>query len=79
MVITPDINTGGCVRSHTYPGNCFDICYQNVRGVFRSDRASVNETRGGGVLIALSSRVRSYKRRYGLEFYDDVYGLKSPL
>jgi hypothetical protein len=35
--------------------------------VFRSDRVSLNKTYGGGVLIALFSRVRSYKGRYNLE------------
>jgi hypothetical protein len=35
--------------------------------VFRSDRASVNKTCCGGVLIALSFRVRSYKGRYDFE------------
>jgi hypothetical protein len=106
-------------RSHTHPENCFDIYYQNVRGlrtkqpelfenvcstdysiicltetwlndlcyhnlfpdwytVFRSDRASVNTTRGGEVLIALSSRVRSYKRRYDLEFYDECVWVEIP-
>jgi hypothetical protein len=94
MVNTRDIKTDGSARSHTQPGNCFDIYYQNVVGlrnkqlelyenacskdynnicltetwlndlcydenlcpdcytVFRSDRASINKTRGGGVLIA---------------------------
>jgi hypothetical protein len=108
------------LRGHTHPGNCFDIYYQNIRGlrtkqlelyenvcstdyniicltetwlndpcyyhslfpdcytVFRSDRASVNKTRGGGVLIALSSRVRPYKRRYDLEFYDECVWVEIP-
>jgi hypothetical protein len=112
MVNTTNINTGGSARSHTHPGNCFDVYYKNVRSltaeqlelcenvcstdyniicltetwlndlcydhnlfpdcyiVFRSDRASANKTRGGGVLIALSSRVRSHKLRYNLEFCD---------
>ncbi|PNF33451.1 hypothetical protein B7P43_G03353 [Cryptotermes secundus] len=39
---------------------------------FRSDRASVSKTRGGGVLTALSSRIRSCKRRYDLESCDSV-------
>jgi hypothetical protein len=46
--------------------------------VFRSDRASVNKTCGGGVLIALSSGVRSYKRRYDLEFYDECVCVEIP-
>jgi hypothetical protein len=33
MVSTPDINTGGSAKSHTHPGNCFDIYYQYVRGL----------------------------------------------
>jgi hypothetical protein len=113
MVSMPDINTGGSARSHTRPGNFFDIYYQNIRDlrtkqlelyenvcsmdyniicltetwlndlcydhnlfpdcctVFRFDRASVNKTHGGGVLIALSSTVRSYKCRYDLEYCDE--------
>jgi hypothetical protein len=39
--------------------------------VFSSDRAAVNKTRGSGVLIALSSRVRSFKSRYDLESCDE--------
>jgi hypothetical protein len=120
MVITLDINTGGSARSHTHPGKCFHIYYQNVTGlrtkqlelfenvcstdysiicltetwlndlcydhnlfpdcysVFCSDRAFVNKTCGGGVLIALSSRVHSYKRRYDLEFYDECVWVEIP-
>jgi hypothetical protein len=37
----------------------------------RSDRASINKTRGGGVLIALSPRIGSCKRRYDLEYCDE--------
>jgi hypothetical protein len=33
MVNKRDINTGGSARSHTHPGNCFDIYYQNIRGL----------------------------------------------
>jgi hypothetical protein len=32
---------------------------------------SANKTRGGGVFTALSSRIRSFKRRYDLESYDE--------
>jgi hypothetical protein len=106
MVSTPDINTDGSAKTHAYLGNCFDIYYQNARGlrtkkfelhenvsstsyniicltetwqndlsydnnlfhdcytVFLSENASVNKTRGGEVLIALSSIFRSYKGRY---------------
>jgi endonuclease/exonuclease/phosphatase (EEP) superfamily protein YafD len=45
----------------------FPSCYT----VFRSNRASVSKTRCGGVLIALLSRVQSYKRRYDLEYSDE--------
>jgi hypothetical protein len=40
--------------------------------------ASVNETRGGGVLIALSSTVRSCKRRYYLEYCDECVWIEIP-
>ncbi|PNF20040.1 hypothetical protein B7P43_G05817 [Cryptotermes secundus] len=120
MVSKPDNNTGCFARSPKYPGKCFDIYYQNVRGlrtkqvelydnicstdyniicltetwlndlcydhnlfpdcytVFRSDRASVNKTRGGGVLTALSSKIRSCKRRYDLESCDECVWVEIP-
>jgi hypothetical protein len=120
IVNTRDINTGGSAKSHTPPGKCFDIYYQNVRGfrtkqlelyenvhstycniicltetrfnyhcydhnifpdwytVFRSDRSSVIKTRGVGVLIALSSRVRSHKRRYDLDSCDECVLVEMP-
>jgi hypothetical protein len=39
---------------------------------------SANKTRGGGVLIALSSRIRSFKRRYDLELYDECVWVQLP-
>jgi hypothetical protein len=53
-----------------------DVCYdhnlfRDSYTGFRSDRASVNNARGGGVLIALSSRVRACKRKYDLESCDE--------
>jgi hypothetical protein len=113
-------DTGGPARSHAQLRNCFDIYYQNVRGlrtkkfeiyenvcstdyniiclaetwlndlcydhnlfpdhytVFRCDRVSTNKTRGGGVLIALSANVRSCKRRYDLEFYEECVWAEIP-
>jgi hypothetical protein len=38
----------------------------------------VNKTRAGGVLIALSSRVRSFKRRYDLESCDECVWVEIP-
>jgi hypothetical protein len=38
-----------------------------------------NKTRGGGVLIALSLRFRSYKRRYDLESYDECVLVEIPI
>jgi hypothetical protein len=38
----------------------------------------VNKTRGGGVLIALSSEVRSHKRRFDLEFCDEYVWVEIP-
>jgi hypothetical protein len=36
-------------------------------------------TSGGGIHIALSSRVRSYKRRYDLEYCDECVWVEIPL
>jgi hypothetical protein len=51
-----------CSDHNLLPG-----CYTG----FRSDRASVNKTRVGGILIVFSSRVHSHKHRYYLESCDD--------
>jgi hypothetical protein len=53
-----------------------DMCYDNNLfpdgyTVFHSDRVCTNETRGGGVLIALSPRVRSCKRMCDLESLEE--------
>jgi exonuclease III len=53
-----------------YNHNLFPDCYT----VFRS----VNKTRGGGVPIVLSSRVRSYKRRHDLEYCDECVWIEIP-
>jgi hypothetical protein len=51
---------------------CYDhTVYPDCYTVFRSDRASVSKISDGGVLIALSSRVRFCKRRYNLESCDE--------
>jgi hypothetical protein len=39
--------------------------------IFHSDRVSSSKSRDGGVLTAVSSRVRSFKRRYDLQFYEE--------
>jgi hypothetical protein len=39
---------------------------------------SVNRIRGGGVLIALSPKVRSHKRRFNLEFCDECVWVEIP-
>jgi hypothetical protein len=52
----------------------FPDCYT----VLRSDRSSANKKRGGGVFIALSSRVRSCKGRYDLESCDECVWLEIP-
>jgi hypothetical protein len=57
-----------------YDHNLFPGCYI----VFRSDRASVNMTCGGRVLIALSSRVRSYKHICDLESCDECVWVEIP-
>jgi hypothetical protein len=57
-----------------YDHNLFPDCYI----VFCSDRASINKTRAGGVLIALSSRVRSCKRRHDLESCDECVLVEIP-
>jgi hypothetical protein len=57
-----------------YDHNLFPDCYT----VLRSERPSVNKTLGGGVLIALSSRVRSYKRRHNLEYCEECVWVEIP-
>lgn len=37
-----------------------------------------HEAPGGGILIATSFRVPAYKKRYGLQFAGNAYGLKFP-
>ena len=39
--------------------------------IFLSDRVSSSKSRGGSVLIAVSSKPRACKRRYDLQFYDE--------
>lgn len=46
--------------------------------VLRSDRMSANKTRGGGVLTALSSKIRSFKRRCDLESYNECVWVEIP-
>jgi exonuclease III len=51
---------------------CFDHkLFPDSCTIFRSDRVSSTKSRGGGVLTAVSSRVRSFKRRYDLQFYEE--------
>jgi hypothetical protein len=57
-----------------YDHNLYPDCYT----LFLYDRESVNKTRGGGVLNALSSRFRSYKRRYDLEYCDECVWVEIP-
>jgi hypothetical protein len=60
-----------------------DMCYDHNLfpdgyTVLRSDRVCTYKTRGGGVLIALSPKVRSYKRRCDLEFLDECVWVEIP-
>jgi hypothetical protein len=52
--------------------------YFLIATAFRSDRASLNNTLFGGVLIALSSRVRFCKRRYEIEFCEECVWVEIP-
>jgi hypothetical protein len=61
----------------------FDMCYDrnlfpDGHGVFCSDRVCTNKTSGGGVLIALSPRVHSCKRRCDLESFDKRVWVEIP-
>lgn len=47
---------------------CFDkILFRNYFTIFGSDRVSSSKSRGGGVLIAVSSRVPTCNNRHGLQ------------
>jgi hypothetical protein len=46
--------------------------------VIPSGRASVSKTRDGWVLMAMSSRYRSYKRSYDLESSDECSWVEIP-
>jgi hypothetical protein len=52
--------------------------FQDCYAVSRSERAYVNKTHGGGVLIAISSRVRFRKRRHDLESCDECVWVEIP-
>jgi hypothetical protein len=62
------------LNDHCYDHNLVPVCCT----VLRSDRVFVNTTRDGGLLIALSSRVRSHKGRYDLEFCDECVWVEIP-
>jgi hypothetical protein len=60
-----------------------DMCYDHNlfpdgHTVFHSDRVCTNKSRGGGVLIALSPRVRSCKRRCDLESLEECVWVEIP-
>jgi hypothetical protein len=57
-----------------YDHSLFPDCYT----VFRSDRDYAKKTHGGGVLIAISSFVRSCKRRRDLESSDECVWIEVP-
>jgi hypothetical protein len=46
--------------------------------IFHSGRVSSTKSRGGGVLIAIWSRVPTFKRRYDLQLYEECFGSKFP-
>jgi hypothetical protein len=51
---------------------CFDHkLFPDSFTIFRSYRVSSSKSRGGGVLIAVSSRFRAFKRRDDLQFYEE--------
>ena len=61
-----------------------DQCYdQNLFPdgfiIFRSDRIHATKKRGGGVLMAVSPKFNSFKRRHDLQFLMSVFGLNFPL
>jgi hypothetical protein len=58
---------------------CYDhYLFPEGYTVSRSDRLCTNETRGGGLLIALSPRVRSCKHRCDLESCDECVWVEIP-
>jgi hypothetical protein len=46
--------------------------------IFCSDRVSSTKSRGGGGIIAISSRVRTFKHRYDLQFYEERVWVEIP-
>jgi hypothetical protein len=58
---------------------CYDHnLFPGGYAVFRSDRVCTNKTRGGGVVIALSPRVRSCKLRCDLESFGECVWVEIP-
>jgi hypothetical protein len=56
---------------------CFDQkLFPDSYTIFRSDRVNSTKYRGGGVLTAVSFRVRSFKRRYDLQFYEECVSVE---
>jgi hypothetical protein len=61
-----------CLTETWLNDTCFDHkLFPDSYTIFRSDRVNSNKSRGAGVLTAVSSRVRSFKRRYDLQFYEE--------
>jgi hypothetical protein len=65
-----------CLTETRLNDMCFDHkLFPDSFTIFRSDRFSSTKSRGGGVLIAVSSRVRTSKGRY-LQFDGECVGVE---
>jgi hypothetical protein len=68
---------GFCLTRTCLNDMCFDHkLFPDSFTIFFSDRASSTKSRGTGVLIAVSSRVRTFKSKYELRFYDECVWLE---
>lgn len=58
--------------TETWLNECFEI-FTTQFIVFLSDRVSRTTCRGGGDLIAISSRIHKFKCSYDLPFHDECF------
>jgi hypothetical protein len=54
------------------------VFFPCLHTVYRSDRWCANRMCGGGVFIAVSHEVRSFKRRCDLEFFEEYVWVEIP-
>lgn len=72
---------GFCLNETCLYDLCYDLCFDHKLfpdsfTIFLPNRASSTKSRGTAVLIAVSSRVRTFKNKYELRFYDKCVWLE---